>query len=404
MIKADYTNSLLFLAMLLISGCGLFENASVKERPVFMTQTTSVVPAVITDTSQPVIGNVTVVLGEEDSQACRAKLAGFASDGVTAQVSWDVEGAPVVDFIGKEALSETETAKAAEDLIALAASIPECGFKKFSFRAPTDDGSYFEGAVFRENYASFKDGKITPAEFNRRLEIKKLATIASLKIKLVEARSNADHGYAMKLVDEWLTKEPDNVTAKMIKANVLLDQKHAAAASELYGTLILLQPKNFSVRFNLAFAKREQGLFSEAIAILKELDADDYEGRFLTSDDLRIHLIDAYLNNNEITAAKAVLEKVKNSSAESVVFLRAAIKRAEKDFVGAKEVLEEHLAKNGESGMARFNLVLTNLDLQDADGARREFQTLSVHHPELASELKFISLLTKAPKKPLEDL
>lgn len=394
-----------FLLLVLSASCGFFESAPVKERPIFTTQTTSPLTT-SSGTAETIAPSQMMIATAADKAVCGSKLTGFASEGVTTQVSWDVEGDPIVDFTGKEALTETQTAKVAEDLVKFATAVPECAFKKFAFRAPTDDGSYFEGAVYRENYVFLNNGKITPAEFIRRLEIKKLATIASIKIKLAEARGNADHGYAMKLLEEWLVKEPDNVTAKMIKANVLLDQKHAAAASDLYETLMLSQPKNFTVHFNFAFAKREQGLFAEAIALLKELDDhyEDYEARSLSRDDLRIHLADAHLNNNEITEAKTTLEKVKNPNTESAVFLWAAIRRAEKDFVGAKEILEEYLAKNGESSTARFNLVLTNLDLQDADGARREFQTLSQTSPDLASELKFISLLNKAPKKTLEDL
>lgn len=398
----------LFLFLLIfITGCGLFEGTSTKDRPIFTTQTSTVATVVDSNTADPVMPVLqTTTATSVNAAACTTKLAGFDSGGVTGQVSWDAEGDPVVDFVGREALTEAETAKAAEDLITFAAAIPECAFKKFSFRVPTDDGSYFEGVVFRENYDFLKESKITPAEFNRRLEIKKLATVTSIKIKLAEARGNADHGYAMKLLDEWLAKEPDNVSAKEIKANVLLEQKHAAQAAELFETLLLAQPKNFALKFNFSFAKREQGLFAEAIAILTELDSnyEDFAGRSLTRDDLRTHLADAYLNNNDITAAKDVLEKIENSAAESVIFIWAAVKRAEKDFVGAKNILEDHLAKNGESGAARFNLVLTYLDLQDADGARREFQTLSLHHLELAGELKFISLLTKAPKKTVEDL
>lgn len=277
-----------------------------------------------------------------------------------------------------------------------------CSDRKLKFRATGGEGTYFEGVLSRDDYALYRTGRISRAELARRFDLEKMETLDSVKLKLRRAREDRDDGYAAILAGQWLEKEPDEVNAKIIRANVELDKEDFADAIAAYEDVLIVRPRNFIAWFNLAFAKQKVGSFDEAVAVYRKLsdDYDEFEERVLLRDDVRLHLTDALVGGGFFDEARTALAEFPDKTLSAWVLLDANLKRALNDYAGARLALDAYLKTHADSEVARFNLVLTCLDLRDKDGARKEYEALKKLSPEMADELAFLPIFSggTAPK------
>lgn len=271
-----------------------------------------------------------------------------------------------------------------------------CPYRGVAFRAPGAEGTYFEGELTGDDYRLFRAGKISQAELGRRLDIRRLETVDSVKLKLREAREGGDHGYAMTLAEQWLEKDPGNAVAPIVRANILLAKKDFKGASALYEEILIAEPRRMDVWFNLAFAKRELGQFTEAVAIYEQLvrEFDEFTERVVARGDIYLHLADTYLAENRLDDAEKAVAEAGMPETEAVIIMRAVIARGRGKPAESLKLLERFLKAHPESGTALYDLVVTLIDLKDRDGARKEYERLRATDPALAEELKFIPLFS----------
>lgn len=343
---------------------------------------------------------VPVAQGASGSGDCASLLQ--TSDNDVKIVGTDDDGALVFEIQSRAGLSEEDAARRASALANAAYGEGGCPDRKLKFRADGEEGSYFEGALSRGDYELYRQGRISRAELARRFELRKLETLASVKLKLKRARERGDHGFATILVRQWLEKDPGNAVAEMIAANVELDKQNYQEAAEAYENVLLTQPANFLAWFNLAYARQQSGVFDQAIGIYRKL-IDEYEGfefRYLLPEDVRLHLADALLGDGRSEEAQTELDLFPDKSLDAWILLDANAKRARKKYAEARGALENYLKTRPDSDVARFNLVLACLDLQDKDGARREFAALRKINPDMADEIEFLPIFTSPGTNP----
>lgn len=333
------------------------------------------------------------------AESCLPRIQ--ASDNDVMALDEGLDG-PLFEIVSEEDLTGDDVAGRVLGLADAAYGGPGCKDRKLKFRATGGEGTYYEGVLSRDDYALYREGRISRAELARRFDLQKLETLASVKLKLARAREGGDDGYAAILVGQWLEKEPDDVNAKIVRANVELDKENFADAAALYEDVLLIRPNNFIAWFNLAFAKQKMGAFNEAVAVYRKLadDYDAFEDRVLLPDDVRLHLADALLGGGFLDEARIALSEFPDKTLGAWVVLDANLRRIRNDYVGARGALEAYLKTNADSEVARFNLVLACLDLRDQNGARKEYEALKRLNPELADELALLPIFSggAAPK------
>lgn len=309
----------------------------------------------------------------------------------------DEDGTPLAAFLGEQSFTEEHFAMRAQEFADRVYGKAGCSVSKILLRAPGAEGAYLDGVLFRSNDDLLRAGTISAAEFSRRLEIQALETVASLKLKLKAARDGGDVAAAVGFASEWVAKEPDNVTARLILGNALLDKGEDAVAAGNFEEVLLVQPKNFLAWANLALAKTRRGTFSEAVAIYAKLLADyeSYEFRYFLRDDVSLRLADALLSDGRADEALSALSGITDRTAPQFAILLAQAMRAQKRFAEARKILEEQLKKNPDDGIARFDLVLSCIDLKDVVSARREYAALKQSDFSLAAELAFLPLFSE---------
>lgn len=277
----------------------------------------------------------------------------------------------------------------------------QCPWDKVTFITRLSETEYYEGLSRRDDYDLYKKGRISQAEWTRRFEIKKLATVASIKNNLKRAREAADHGKALGYVDELIKRDPYDIGALIIKGNILLDQGAAAEALAVYESVLKMAPQNVLARFNQAYAQARMGRFSEAIAgyqsLIKALKMDPGLSDQIRPEAVWLYLADVYLKNNQAGEAAQALENAEPKTDTPFKLLKANLLRAQKRPQEARAILEE-LVEAGKGGKrALFNLVLVNLDLKDLKASRAAFAKLKAGAPKLADELAFLPPFKEGP-------
>lgn len=334
--------------------------------------------------------------GPDDSRAlsgvmvtdCRGLLKDFDDGLVTSEVMGDGVSFRVSSMQPKELYDLPDwTLKLARHLYEKNA----CSWQKIDFEWEESNGQLVRFVLFRENFALYLQKKISRPEFERRLEVVRVDTLESIQVKLQMARKTAEHEKSLGLVDQWIALQPDSENALVTRGNVLLDLAQPMKAIEMYDRVLALRPDHWTARFNRAVAQKEMGSFAESIDAfsgLKESGSGTGETD-AQKDMLLLHLTDAFLRNNEPDKAMQLLQTLPEQREPDVTLFRAEVLRLEKKFTEARDCLKESL-KEGDDGLARFNLVVTYLDLHDEENAKLEFNKLKATHADLARELEFV--------------
>lgn len=268
-----------------------------------------------------------------------------------------------------------------------------CPYEKVFIKGTGAGAHYFQAIVLRSDYLLYREGQISLAELGRRFDVKSVETLASIKEKLRKARQNENHGLAVQLVEAWLEKEPDHQKAKFIQGNIALDKNDFTQAVQVYEDFLFVEKNNAEAWMNLAFAKRKLGLFEEAIAIFQKLlqEEKDFEKLRFSKDDVLLNLAQACLDNNQLKKSSEALQKIENKQTVVYQILLAKIKRQEKKFQEAEDILQK-LLKNEKDELVLFDLILVQLDQKKGKEARENFQELELNFPDLARELQFLTV------------
>ena len=293
------------------------------------------------------------------------------------------------------ALTENEVRTKLLDFARVVFGDLNCDMAKIKFRSVATQGEYFEGSVAKSDFVLLKDAKISEPEFLRRLTLLNVATLESIQLRLAQARESGDSELALKLVNSWLEKVPDSALAKIFKGNILLDREDNAAAATLFQEALSALPYHFIAWYNLAYAKNEMGDSATAIAIFNKLlnPQVHFDNVLLTADDINLALADSYLRSGDFTRADTALAKVSTPDLAPVILLKASVKRQQKDFAGAKIILESYLAQNPDDTTALYDLLLIDLDLHDASSARQTYGTLKNLNADMTLEFSVLPFL-----------
>lgn len=269
-----------------------------------------------------------------------------------------------------------------------------CPYTQVNFELTRPEGQLVRFKIFRVNFTLYQSQKISLPEFGRRLEIEEVATLVSVKSHLRIARAAGHHDEALRWVEEWLQLEPESALPLALKGNIFLDMKDYPKAIGIFEKVLTILPKDRVARFNLAVAQKEIGSFADTIRLLEELktEVDAEQDAWPERQNLLLHLADACLRNNESEKAQALLATLSAADFPAVEIFRAEALRSQKKFAETKTFLEGHLKSHPDDAMARYDLVLSFLDLKDEEGAKMAFQDLKKRSAALAAELEFVSL------------
>ena len=139
-----------------------------------------------------------------------------------------------------------------------------CILEQVGFSVKIDEFSYFQGIINRGDFGLYKKQKISEAEWVRRFEIKKMATSEALVESLRKARRALDNEKALKLVNQVLDDDFSNVSAREIKANILLDQKqNVLKDKDKFNTL--LQMRDLAIEMEKCLKKSNIDVFGELL-------------------------------------------------------------------------------------------------------------------------------------------
>lgn len=277
----------------------------------------------------------------------------------------------------------------------------DCPWKELKVAIDADDLGEWRGVSRRMDFELHEKGVISTAEWVRRFEVQKIASPESLKLALKTARQEKDHEEASGLIAEISSKEPQNQQAKIIKANILLDQGLSFEAIELYQSLPEDVSQSPLVLFNLALARKHVGSFSDAIAVYQNLlKLGDF--KVVSQDNVLLNLADAYLKNNQPDDAEKVLNQVKQKKAPVWQILQANLLRAKHETQKARDVLAGMTVENELSEVILFNLILLDLELKDVQAARERFSRLKNVNANFAGELAFLPVFKEGEVEPLQ--
>ncbi len=279
-----------------------------------------------------------------------------------------------------------------------------CILEQVGFSVKIDEFSYFQGIINRGDFGLYKKQKISEAEWVRRFEIKKMATSEALVESLRKARRALDNEKALKLVNQVLDDDFSNVSAREIKANILLDQKLFIEAIGIYETILEQYPDNARVLFNLSFAKERLGTFSESLKYANQLlslledqnkQKDALNQLKLSLDDVRLHLGVNYLKNNELDKAEKTLALIQDKNHPISVILKSNLLRAQNKTEEAKQLLSQLIDTGQHQDIVLYNLVALSLDLKDEKAAKEYYHILKEAKSGMAKELSFLMTLKK---------
>lgn len=301
----------------------------------------------------------------------------------TSQISFVSEQEVLVKFFDESLQTTTDFARFLEHLSVEIFDEKQCDFAKITVQNRLKKGVLFTGRLTKENHFFYGQKKISLPEFQRRFEITEETTLELLKERLKTARDQKNSEEALSLIAEWLEQDPENAKILTIKGNVFLEEGRFLEAIPLYERVLEKQPDLGETAFSLAVAKKEAGLFQEAIS-----DFERLKGSFVDQNFLSLHLAEAYFRNQEIDEAKKVLGDLQG---EEPNLLRAELFRAEKKLEEAKVLLEKY----PDHPVALYNLTLLFMDLRNTDEAMKSFLHLKQMAPEFAKELEFIELFSQ---------
>ncbi|EKD50571.1 MAG: hypothetical protein ACD_62C00496G0004 [uncultured bacterium] len=280
----------------------------------------------------------------------------------------------------------------------------QCPYKTIAFTTIVDEYSYLQGLITRLDFDLFKQQKISEPEWIRRFDIKKMTTTEAVRASLRKARQLGDSGTALELVEKLLLDDYASTALKIIKANILVEQKQYVEAIDIYRDVILQEPFNVNAWFNLSYCQKMAGQFAEAVENAKKLLAFITEpakqevylkALGLTRDDLWLHLAECYSKNNEIILAQEALNKVVTKNNPVYGLLTANLLRLDHKAEQARTVLLSLLDTGQRQDLVFYNLVVLSLDLKDEKGAQDYYQMLRENHPNEARELAFVMNLPK---------
>lgn len=274
-----------------------------------------------------------------------------------------------------------------------------CAGDAFEFVVLIDETELLAGQSRLNDWRLLKEKRISRAEWIRRLDLQRSHTVTALKAKLFEAREQKNNDEALRLVDEILQKESFNLEVMLIKGNVLFEKKQFEDAQAVYKKILDRDPKNSLALFHLAIVQKKRGLFANAIVLLKSLESVVAQNSTLIEHNLwALHLMDAYLKNNDLDAATAFSNVVLEAKDPLGRVLVANLKRAKQDQQGAI-VLLESAPQDGSSlaKLALFNLILNHLDRKEIEPALKYHALLKEMAPSLANELSFLQRVEKDP-------
>jgi len=303
-------------------------------------------------------------------------------------------GEVVLSVDTNQVFSENAISKWVQVFSATVFSEPKCHVKKVSFIVSIDQSSYYKGKLVYADYKLLEEKRISVAEWVRRVDVQKLATMQSVKSDLAIARKSGNHKQAFELVERLIESEPDSLNAKVIRANILLDQKSYVEAIFHYETILKEDPNNETALFNLALALKNMGRFPESIAYYQKLLP------LKTNDEIYLNLADTHLKNNQLPLAKEYLEKVSNHYSNVYLILYSILQRSQGNSSHARATLKQIKHPGEYAAMINYNLVILNIDLKDLAGADENYRLLKERDMVLAKELEFLPLFSSAPTAP----
>lgn len=303
-----------------------------------------------------------------------------------------------VEVNSNKIYDEESLGRWAMDLAKAVFAEPVCTVDKINFVAMVSADVYYQGLLLRSDHDFFKRGKISLAEWLRRLDMRELNTVASVTTKLKKARDEKDPSKALDLAKQWLELEPSNEIAKLILANVYLDAMSYFEAITRYEEILKVKPSEHLALFNLAYAKTRIGSFSEAIVLYEK-----YQTLNIEVDDtvFWLNFAEANLSDHRLSEAEQALGHVKNKDSLDFILLSANLKRARKDSVSAKALLDTLVSRGDDNDLVWFNLVVLALDMKDETGAKSALVSLQMSNAKMAEELSFLSVFNN--KQPIQD-
>jgi len=158
-----------------------------------------------------------------------------------------------------------------------------------------------------------------------------------LKAKLFMAGihyQESDLDKALKLVEEVLKENPEDVRAHALKGDMLAVRRDFAGAIGEYRAVLHAQPQNLPVSLNLArahFANNEEGLAEDTYKKILEINPKQKQARF--------GLAELYRRKGQIEPARKQLEKILEINPDDTQALMALgdVSLAGKDVEGARK-------------------------------------------------------------------
>lgn len=265
--------------------------------------------------------------------------------------------------------------------------------KEVKVQAKGEGGTVFLASLQKNDAVYYLKKKISEPELLRRLDIKEVETVSSLKLKVKASRDKPAECETYLI--QWLELEPENEVVMQILGNVYRDQNKYPEAIKIYQKIIEKNPASLFAVHNLGIVLLSMGDYAGAVEALKKastLKPGDTE--------ILLALVQGLSKNGEDKEALKIitqLKKEKKTNAK-LFLLEGNILRNSKKYDEALKVYTAGQKASPNDFRFLFNKVLVLLDMKKWDEAKEAYQELREKSPDLARELEIVSVFKEEEK------
>lgn len=264
--------------------------------------------------------------------------------------------------------------------------------KTLNFKISKDTQYFYEAKLSLHDVYQYNEHIISWPEMVRRMQFVTAASVTTMQNNVKAARLQGDLVLSLQWVQQWLQQDPSSVSAQLILANILADQKKYVESLVVYKKVLELEPQNEVALYNQAHAFAESGQLDQAIAAWQNLINHFSETHFktITLDMLQLRLLKNLLQDQKLDAAAELLPKIKTPSFDKDI-LAVHLLRAQKDFAGAEQKNLSLLASEVfDRPLILYNMIVLEMDLKNKTKAQTYYDELKNLDANLAKDFFFL--------------
>lgn len=254
-------------------------------------------------------------------------------------------------------------------------------------QASGDQGVVYQATIYLKDVGAHQKGEISTPELLRRMEIKKIETVATLKMRAASQRREGLIQDSITTLKQWLLMDPQSVEAQWLLINCLRDQKEYWDAIHRAEALIRLKSDHLPTLHNLAYLYYQVGDFESSIASYQrvlELQADDFASIK--------GLAQVHTKNKDFNGAMNWLAKAKAHGRDAELWLiEGSLYRDQKEAAKALEAYQQGYVLDPSDHRFLYNQILVHLDQKKYPEAQKLYRQLMEVSPTLAGELKSLT-------------